>query len=61
MRCITQNEEFNDFKDHLQNSRTFQGSCKILIEIQGLFKDFKDQHEIRGFQGFFQGCGNPGS
>ncbi len=48
--------EFKDFKDHFQNSRTFQGSSNILTEIQGLFKD---RHEIQGFQGFFQGCGNP--
>ncbi len=42
-----------------QNSRTFKGPSKILTEIQGLFKDFKDRHEIQGCQDFFQGCGNP--
>ncbi len=52
--------KFKDFKDHFQNSRTFQGSSKIATEIQGLFKDFKDLFEIQGFQGFFQGCGHPG-
>ena len=51
--------KFKDFKDHFQNSRTFQGFSKIAIEIQGLFKDFKDLSEIQGFQGFFQGCGHP--
>ncbi len=51
--------KFKDFKDHFQNSRTFQGSSKIAIEIQGLFKDFKDLSEIQGFQGLFQGCGHP--
>ncbi len=56
MRCNTQNEEFKDFKDHFQNSRIYQGSSKILIEIQTLVKDFKDRHEIQGFKG----CGNPG-
>ena len=36
-------------------------ACLIAIEIQGLFKDFKDLSGIRGFQGccFFQGCGHP--
>ena len=50
--------KFQDFKDHFRNSRTFQGSSKIVIEIKGLFKDFKDLSEIKGFQGFFQGCGH---
>ncbi len=59
MQCITLNKEFKDFKDHFQNSRTFQGSSKTLLEIQGLFKDFKDQHE--NFKNFFHGCGNPGT
>ena len=59
MRCNALSTEFKDFKDQFQNSRTFQGSFKIFTKIQGLFKDFKDQHEIQGFQGFFQGCGNP--
>ncbi len=31
----------------------------MFTRIQGLFKDVKDQHEILGFKGFFQGCGNP--
>ncbi len=54
---------------HTQNSRIsriifkiqglFQGSFEIAIEIQGVFKDFKDLSEIQGFQGFFQGCGHP--
>ena len=45
--------------DHFQNSRTFQGSSENRSEIQGLLKDFKDRHKIQGFQGLFQGCGNP--
>ena len=56
MRCNALNTGFKDFKDHFQNSRTFQGSSKMFTKIQGLFKDFMDRHEI---QGFFQGCGNP--
>ncbi len=48
-----------DFKGVFQNSRTFQGYSKIQNKIQGPFKDFKDRHSIQGFQGFFQGCGNP--
>ncbi len=44
---------------HTQSSRIFQGSSKIAIDIQGLFKNFKDLSEIQGFQGFFQGCGHP--
>ncbi len=59
MRYIALSTELKDFKDHFQNSRTFQGSSRIFTKIQGLFKDFKDWHEIQGFQGFFQGCGNP--
>ena len=59
MPFIALNTEFKDFKDHFQNPRTFQGSSRIFTKIQGLFKDFKDRHEIQGFQGFFQGCGNP--
>ncbi len=59
MRCIVISAEFKNFKDHFQNSRTFQGYSKIFTKIQGLFKDFKDQLEIQGFQGIFQGCGNP--
>ena len=51
--------KFKDFKDHFQNSRTFQGSSKIATEIQALFKDFNDLSGIPGFQGFFQGCGHP--
>ncbi len=35
---IAQNREFKDFKDHCKSLRTFQGSSKILTEIQGLFK-----------------------
>ena len=58
VQCITLRAEFN--KDDFQNSRTFHGSSKILTKIQGTFKDFKDRHEIQGFQGFFfQACGNP--
>ena len=34
---------------------TFQGSSKIALGIQGLFKDFEDLSEIQGFQG----CGHP--
>ncbi len=56
---ITLSTKFKDFKDHFQNSRTFQGFSKIVTKNQGHFKDFKDQREIQGFQGFFQGCGNP--
>ena len=43
------NSKFNDFKDHSQNSRTFQGSFTIFVEIQGLFKDVRHQSEIQGF------------
>ena len=50
----------------VQNSRIifkiqgpFQDPPIFLLEIQGLFKDFKDRHEIQGFQRFFHGCGNP--
>ncbi len=32
---------------------------RIILKIQGPFKDFKDLSEIQGFQGFFQGCGHP--
>ena len=56
MQAIILYSKFKDFKDHFQNSRTFQVSSKIVIEIQGYFKDFKDLFEI---QGFFQGCGHP--
>ena len=60
MRCIhALSTEFKDFKNYFQNSRTFQGTYKVSTKIQGLFKDFKDLHEIQGFQGFFQECGNP--
>ncbi len=59
MYYIGLSAEFKDFKYHFQNSRTFQGSSKMFTKIQGLFKDFKDQHEIQGFQGFSLGCGNP--
>ncbi len=41
----------------LKLSRIFQNST----ENQGFFKKFKDQYEIHRFQGFFQGCGKPGS
>ncbi len=41
--------EFKGLKDHFQNSRTFQGSSKIPTENQGLFGDFKDQHEFKDF------------
>ena len=50
IRCITLSEEFKDFKDDFQNSWTFQGHSKIFPRIQG---PFNDQHEIKGFQGFF--------
>ena len=38
MSCIVLNAEFKDFKDHFQNSRTFQVSSRISLK----FKDFKD-------------------
>ncbi len=57
--CITLRGEFKDLRDGFQNLRTFQGHSKIFPKIQGPFKDFKDQYEAEGFQGFFQGCGNP--
>ena len=57
--CCIAAPKFKDFKHHFQNSRAFQGSSKIAIETQGLFKNFKDLSEIQGFQGIFQGCGHP--
>ena len=56
MLRISQKGEFKDLMDHFKNSKTFQGSSKIPNEVQGPSKDFKDRHEIQGFQGFFQGC-----
>ncbi len=44
--------------DVFQNSSTFLGYSKFQNKIQGPFKDFMDRHEIQGFQGFFQRCGN---
>ena len=47
------------FKDLFLKFKDFSKNFKIFTKIQGLFKDFEDRHEIQGFQGFFQGCGNP--
>ncbi len=58
MQCRALRAKFKDFKDHFQNSRTFQGYSEIFTKLQGLFKDFNDRFEIQGFQGFFQGYGN---